>query len=132
VALWFGSLLPLWIVSKRELLEVAANIFREFSTFATWLVPLIAIVGVAMAVLLCSGLPNLQAPYGVLLATKLSAFLLLMIFAALNKWRLVPAAEKGFPTSLQGLRSSMAIEFMLIISVLGVTAVMTSFYSPVE
>lgn len=130
VAFWFGSLLPLWSVSKRESLDVAVRILQRFSTCATWLVPLIAIAGLAMAFLLVSGVPNVREPYGLLLATKFSGFSILMVVAALNKWRLVPAIEAGLTGSRGALRRSMMLEFLLIIGVLAATAVMTALFSP--
>jgi len=58
------------------------------------------------------------------------AFAVLMGFAALNKWRLVPAMEVAQAQSLPALRRSMLAEFCLIIGVLAVTATMTTFFSP--
>ena len=91
VAFWFGSLLPLWIVSRREPIALAATVLEKFSRLATWLVPLIALAGLIMAGVIARGVPPLAEPYGALLLTKLVAFAALMGFAALNKWRLVPA-----------------------------------------
>jgi len=130
VAFWFGSLLPLWIVSKGEPIALAATVLDKFSRLATWLVPLIALAGLIMAGIIARGVPPLAEPYGALLLTKLVAFVALMGFAALNKWRLVPAMEVAPAQSLPALRRSMLAEFCLIVGVLAVTATMTTFYSP--
>jgi len=130
VAFWFGSLLPLWIVSKGEPIALAATVLDKFSRLATWLVPLIALAGLIMAGIIARGVPPLAEPYGALLLTKLVAFVALMVFAALNKWRLVPAMEVAPAQSLPALRRSMLAEFCLIVGVLAVTATMTTFYSP--
>lgn len=132
VAFWFGSLLPLWIVSKYEPLERADSIFRKFSSIATGLVPVIAIVGLAMTASIAHGVPPLREPYGELILAKLVGFSTLMLFAAWNKWRLVPAIAGNAPASLGVLRRSMIVEFALLIGVLSVTAVMTTFFSPNE
>jgi len=130
VAFWFGSLLPLWIVSQREPIALAATVLEKFSRLATWLVPLIALAGLIMAGIIARGVPPLAEPYGALLLTKLVAFAVLMGFAALNKWRLVPAMEVAQAQSLPALRRSMLAEFCLIVGVLAVTATMTTFFSP--
>lgn len=126
VAFWFGSLLPLWIVSKREPLAVTASVLNRFSRLATWLVPLIALAGLIMAGLIARGVPPLIEPYGALLLTKLVAFAALMGLAALNKWRLVPTIEATPVQSLSALRCSMLAEICLIVGVLAVTATMTT------
>jgi len=130
VAFWFGSLLPLWIVSKGEPIALAATVLDKFSRLATWLVPLIALAGLIMAGIIARGVPPLAEPYGALLLTKVVAFAALMGFAALNKWRLVPAMEVAPAQSLPALRRSMLAEFCLIVGVLAVTATMTTFFSP--
>jgi putative copper export protein len=132
VAFWSGALLPLWLVVRREPLQGAAAVLREFSALATWLVPLIAVAGLAMALLLAAGVPSLHEPYGALLLVKLGGFALLMILAACNKWRWTPALATGAAASRRALQRSVIAEFVLIAGVLAVTAVMTTFYSPGE
>ena len=130
VAFWFGSLLPLWIVCKREALALAAMVLEKFSRLATWLVPLIAVAGLIMAGIIARGIPPLDEPYGALILAKIAGFALLMGLAALNKWQLVPAIETAPAKSLPALRRSMLAEFFLIVGVLSITAVMTTFFSP--
>jgi len=132
VAFWLGSLLPLWLVVQRELPQAAGAVLREFSALATWLVPLIAVAGAAMALLLAAGVPSLHEPYGALLLVKLGGFAVLMVLAACNKWRWMPALESGAAAARPTLQRSMIAEFVLITAVLAVTAVMTTFYSPGE
>lgn len=129
-AFWFGSLLPLWIVCERESITAAATVLDKFSRLATWLVPLIALVGLIMVGLIARGIPRPTEPYGALILVKLAAFAVLMGLAALNKWRLVPAIEAGSAPSLSALRRSMLAEFCLIVGVLAVTATLTTFFSP--
>jgi len=132
VAFWSGSLLPLWLVMRREPLQAAVAVLREFSAVATWLVPLIGFAGLAMALLLAAGVPSLHEPYGALLLVKLGGFAVLMILAAWNKWRWMPALATGAAASRRALQRSVIAEFVLIAGVLAVTAVMTTFYSPGE
>ena len=131
-AFWFGSLLPLWIVLRRESIPVAAAVLREFSAMATWLVPVIAIAGLVMMLLIANGIPSLQDPYGELILAKIISFVILMGLAALNKWRLAPAIASDAGKSRSALRHSVIMEMSLIVCVLGITAVMTTFFSPNE
>ena len=55
---------------------------------------------------------------------------MLMGFAALNKWRWVPGLAANLVASRAALRRSIAAEYLLIVIVLAVTAVLTTFYSP--
>jgi len=52
VAFWYGSLLPLWIVTSRESAQTAHAVLHVFSNFAARLVPLIAIAGLPMTLLI--------------------------------------------------------------------------------
>ena len=95
IAFWYGALWPLLMVIRLEAGPVAARLVSRYSTIAGYLVPLIAVAGVAMAWLLTGEWPGmwtaLHLPYGQLLLLKLLLFMLLMIPAAYNRWWLVPA-----------------------------------------
>ena len=130
VAFWFGALAPLFMVVGRESREVAAWILQRFSVIAGWLVPGIAVAGLAMAVLLAPDLAVLRRPYGELLLVKLLGFGLLLGLAALNRWRWVPALADSQSGSRAAPRRSIAAEYLLIVAVLAVTATLTTFYSP--
>ncbi len=71
-----------------------------------------------------------RKPYGALIAAKIGGFALLMALAALNKWKLVPSFLDVDGRSSMTLRRTVLIEYGLIIVVLGLTAIMTTFYSP--
>jgi putative copper resistance protein D len=131
VAFWFGALLPLWTVIRRESVNVAASVVQTFSELATWLVPIIAIAGAIMMLLIARGVPSFDEPYGALIAAKIGGFILLMGLAALNKWKWAPSLAKAAGQSA-ALRRSVLGEYALIVAVLGVTAIMTAFYSPNE
>jgi putative copper resistance protein D len=130
VAFWFGALWPLYIASLRETPARAADLVKRFTAVATWLVPVILLVGIAMALWLLPNLSALSEPYGELLIAKVIGFALLMGLAAANKWRLGPALVHGAVQSGRWFRRSVAVEYVLIAAVLTITAVMTSFFSP--
>jgi putative copper export protein len=120
---WFGSLLPLYLVSLRESREVAVRVIETFSQAAVWSVPLILIAGVAMTALLVPGWGVFRQPYGELLLLKLGLFAILLLLAAANRWRFGREAGRAF-------RKAVAIEVGLISCVLVVTAGLTEFFSP--
>ena len=130
VAFWFGALPGLMLASRREAPARAARLVASFTAIATWLVPLIAVAGLGMALILLPGPSALLRPYGVLLMVKLGVFVALMMLAALNKWRLGPAIAAGGAPSRTALNRSIAMEYVLIVCALAATATLTSLYSP--
>jgi putative copper export protein len=130
LAFWFGALWPLARVTRAEELLTAAAVLARFSAAAVRLVPLIALAGAGLALLLLPDAAALLEPYGRLLLIKVALFALLMGLAALNRLRLVPAVGRGEVPALRTLRISMAGEYLLICAAITLTAVMTGFYSP--
>lgn len=130
VAFWFGALAPLYRVSSREPAGVAASVIEAFSKLAVWIVPGLLIAGLGLAVVLLRNLAGLATPYGWLLLVKVSLFALLMLLAALNRWRLGPAIGRGDARASRSFRRSVAAEYVLIAGVLAVTAALTTFFSP--
>jgi copper resistance protein D len=130
VAFWFGSLGPLYLVTLREPRDRAARVVTLFSSAAFWLVPLIMLAGVAIAVLLLPNVAALWQPYGELVIAKGAVFAVLMGLAAFNKWRFGPALGNGELSAGRTFRQMVIAEYLLIVVVLSVTAVMTTFFSP--
>jgi putative copper export protein len=130
VAFWYGALLPLYLVSAREPPETAGWIVQQFSARAVWLVPGLLLAGLVLATVLLPNLAALRRPYGELLIAKAVGFCALMPFAALNRWRFGPALGHGDVAAGRRFRYVVATEFALLATILCVTAVMTTFYSP--
>ncbi len=130
IAFWLGSLPALWIASRRETPATAAQLVAAFSTVAIWLVPLIAVAGLTLAYILLPNAAALGQPYGRLLLMKGSGFLALMALAALNKWRLGPALATRGAHATTAFGRSLVLEYLVIVAVLTITAVLTSLYSP--
>ena len=97
---------------------------------AVWLVPVILIAGISLAAGLLPNLAALGRPYGVLLIAKLTGFCALMVLGALNKWRFGPALRSGEREAGRRFRHALAAEYGLIVAIFGVTALMTTFFSP--
>jgi putative copper export protein len=130
VGFWYGALLPLYLVSSREPPQTAASVVQGFSARAIWLVPILLLAGLSLAAALLPNLAALQRPYGELLITKVVGFGALMPLATLNRWRFGPALQRGDRAAGRRFRQVVAAEFALLVMVLCVTAVMTTFYSP--
>ena len=130
VAFWFGALVPLFRASSLEPAPAAGKVIEAFSAIALWFVPVLFVAGVCLALFLVKTLDGLRTTYGELLLVKVAGFTALLGLAALNKWRLGPGVGRGESRALLGFRRSLAAEYLLIAAVLGVTAVLTSFYSP--
>jgi putative copper resistance protein D len=130
VAFWFGALWPLCLVTLRESRERMARVVAVFSAAAFWLVPLILVAGVAIAAVLLPDLAALRQPYGELLIAKVILFAVLLGCAALNKWRLGPDLGRGDLQAGRTFRRMVISEYVIMVVVLGVTAVMTTFFSP--
>ena len=130
VAYWLGAFAPLLLALRRESPAAAAELLQRFSASAGWLVPWIPAVGVAMALVLLPGAAAWLRPYGLLLGAKLAIFGLLMVLAALNRWRWVPMLATDGMRGRIALQRSVVFEYVLVASVLALTATLTTFYSP--
>ena len=130
VAFWFGSLVPLILVSSRERAAAASAVVEQFSGLAIWLVPGLFVAGLLLAILLLPDVAALLTPYGSLLVAKILGFAVLMGLAALNKWRLGPALVRDDRNAKAAFQRAVVAEYVLIVAVLCVTAVLTSFFSP--
>jgi putative copper export protein len=145
-AFWFGALWPLWLMLTYEADGAAEAVLRRFSQVAIWLVPVLALAGIGMAFLLIDSWSTFRRGYGLILIAKATVFALLLILAALNRWRFTPAlvaepapgaaataaatATAAAAAARGALRRSIITEYLLIAGVLAMTAVLTSLYSP--
>jgi putative copper resistance protein D len=130
VAFWYGALLPLYLVSSQEPPQTAGSVVQQFSARAVWLAPALLLAGLILATVLLPNLAALRRPYGELLAAKVVGFCALMPLAALNRWRFGPALRRGDLVAGRRFRHVVATEFTLLATILCITAVMTTFYSP--
>ena len=128
VAFWFGALVPLFVVSRREDAGVATRVVDLFSRIASWWVPIILLAGAFMTLLLVDSWSAFARPYGLILLFKVLAFAVLMLLASLNKWRYAPAL--AVPRMAIAFQRSVTAEYFLICAVLAATAIMTTFFSP--
>jgi copper transport protein len=137
---------PVWLTAPAVALHAAAFLFwlgalpgiaafalaggpglgpllHRFSRQATPLVALLALGGTALALVQLGGPePRLDTAYGRLLALKLAAVALLLGLAALNRFRLTPAIDRGDPAAPARLRRSVRAEIALGLMILALAA----------
>ncbi len=129
-AFWFGSLLPLHLISSLETAAIAGKLIENFSKVAIYTVPIILLAGLGMAILLLPSINSLRTTYGMLLLSKIIGFAALMCIAAFNKFKLGPSISTGSRHSLLHFKRAISFEILLIVVILTLTAIMTTLYSP--
>ncbi|WP_019627456.1 CopD family protein [Thioalkalivibrio sp. AKL10] len=131
-AFWVASLAPLYRLAGHPPEGAdAARILARFGQVAMVGVGLLVLAGVVLAWWLLGGItPLLTTGYGQFLIGKVLIVALLLLLAAANKWRLVPAFERGEAGAPRRLRRSIALEGALVALILLLTAVLTTVSSP--
>ncbi|WP_420964192.1 copper resistance CopC/CopD family protein [Bradyrhizobium sp. B120] len=121
LAFWMGALGPLAVLAwqrKDSLLRVLGR----FSMLAVPVVALIALSGLALAVVQLESFGALiDTGYGNVLLAKLVLVSLLLTLAALNRLVFTPAIAREFHRT-RPLQRSIALEFVLMIAILGLVA----------
>ena len=128
ISFWVGVLGPLRELSRDpDSHQRAALLGHRFGQTALLIVPISIIAGVLMAWLILGNISALfTTGYGLALLAKMALVGLVLIMAAVNKLRFVPAVQSGDPLAARHLARSIEIETLLILVVLGATATLTS------
>ncbi|MEZ8006852.1 MAG: CopD family protein [Amylibacter sp.] len=128
VALWIGVLTPLYRLALTSTTYAsAADVGHQFGLVASVTVPVLIVVGGYMGYQLVGSFTALiQTGYGQALIIKIFLFSGLVGLAAVNKLRLIPALRLGDPVAASHLSKSIYVEWLVILAVLGMTAVLTT------
>jgi putative copper resistance protein D len=128
VALWIGVLTPLKrLASSSFTYASAAGVGHRFGVVASVSVPLLIIAGGYMSYQLVGSFSALiSTGYGQALIIKVLLVGLLLGLAAANKLRFIPALRAGDPAAADHLSKSISVEWLVILAVLGTTAVLTT------
>ena len=128
VALWIGVLTPLKrLASSSSTYASAADVGHRFGVVASASVPVLIIVGGYMGYQLVGSFTALVGTsYGQAMIIKVLLVGLLLGLAAANKLRFIPALRTGDPAVANHLSKSISIEWIVILAVLGMTAVLTT------
>jgi copper resistance protein D len=126
--LWVGGLLPFTILLLKAKRDSAHRLSRRFSTLATASVLILLPTGIANGWLALSGLEALTGTlYGRLLLAKIGLFLLMLAFAAVNRFMLTPqlpnaTLRKQARTRLvihSGCETALGVFILALVGVLG-------------
>jgi putative copper resistance protein D len=128
IALWIGILTPLKrLTSTAETWPACGHLGHQFGLVASVIVPLLLIAGVYMGYHLVGSVSALVSTgYGQALILKVVLVAGLLALAAANKLRFIPGLQANDPNAAAHLAKSITIEWMVILAVLAVTAVLTS------
>lgn len=128
VALWIGVLTPLKrLASSSATYASAADVGHRFGVVAMVTVPALIIAGGYMGYELVGSFSALVGTgYGQALIIKVLLVGLLIGLAAANKLRFIPALRSGDPAAANHLSKSISVEWLVILAVLGTTAVLTT------
>ncbi len=129
VAFWLGSLPALVLVLRGA--PCAADLVQRWSRMAMVAVPVLGVAGLALAWSVLGGPRSLVAsPYGLALLAKLAGVVLLIGFAAWNRYRLTPALFAAPEDAAPRLARSITAEAVVALVVLYTAAEMTSTSPP--
>jgi copper transport protein len=121
-AVWLGGLAGLLVVlrSLADRSRDAALVLARFSTLGASALVAIAVAGSVLAWRIVGGWgPLVEETYGRLLLVKVAVVAVVVAVAAWNRYRLAPRA------AMYAVRRAVAVETVLLVAVLGITAVFT-------
>lgn len=122
-ATWIGAL-AVFVTSafSREGADIAA--LARFARTGSVVVAVLILTGL-LNTLAIAGWPMMfEARWFSILAVKLALFAAMLALAAGNRWRIVPALERGEPDATARLRRSLVLEFAAGIGVVGAVALL--------
>ncbi|MDT8428902.1 MAG: CopD family protein [Pseudomonadales bacterium] len=129
VLLWAGSLLPLLQATQTSQTGETVLLLRRFGQLAWTKLGIMLLTGSYLLYQLFDSWNEvLYSSYGRVFVGKLLLVLILLGFAALNKYRLVDRLERG--ATARELHRSITAEAILVLGILGLTAVLTTVLGP--
>jgi putative copper resistance protein D len=115
------------LASSSSTYASAADVGHRFGVVASATVPVLIIVGGYMGYQLVGSFTALVGTsYGQAMIIKVLLVGLLLGLAAANKLRFIPALRTGDSAVANHLSKSISVEWIVILAVLGMTAVLTT------
>ena len=126
LSFWIGGFTPLaWLAKRQD--NSTGLAARQFGKISIWNVPLLAIVGVFLLLLLSEGdWEIIWTAYGQLFALKFLGFMGLLGLAAMNKLFLTPALLRSEERAFVLIRLSLVLEMTVVAVILLLTASFTT------
>ncbi|HEX8047135.1 copper resistance CopC/CopD family protein [Rhizobium sp.] len=120
VIAWIGALIPLADVIGRQD-GAAVRTLRGFSSTITAVVLILVVTGLFLAAVQLDHVSALwTTQYGLILLTKLGLVALLLLLAAINRYRLTDGAIAGEVLGLRHLKRSILAEMAIVVAILAV------------
>jgi copper transport protein len=117
VAYWAGALLPLAVMARRRK-DTLPAVLNRFSAAAVPIVGVLVLSGLVLAVIqLGSFAALIETRYGIILSVKLALVVLLLMFAALNRFYLTPIVAADY-NNTEALHVSIVLECVLVVAIL--------------
>ena len=127
VALWIGILAPLKRLANERAVTEAAQLGDSFGQLAAFFVPLLILAGLILGYFLVGSASALIGTgYGQALIAKVMVVALLLGLGALNKLRIVPQLMAGDVNAALHLSRSISFEWIAVVLILTITAILTS------
>jgi copper transport protein len=121
VAYWVGALVPLLAMAWRPT-PALLPVLNRFSRVAVPVVGMLVLTGLALAIVQLESFRDLiETRYGIILSIKTTLVVLLLGFAALNRFRLTPALASD-PKNARPLARSILFECVVVVGILAVVA----------
>ena len=128
ISFWIGALSPLRQESSElSNIQTAGKLAHRFGQQAAWIVGGLIVAGSILAYNILGSLEALfTTPYGLTLVAKVVIVSILMVLAAANKLRFVPAMQAGDERAARHLRRSIKWEIVTVGLILIITAILTT------
>lgn len=125
-AFWLGALYPLFKTTQTMDARGSGAVMTTFSIRAMYAVGALVLSGLVISWVQLETLGNLfTTDYGTALFRKLVLFAIIVAFAAYNKMVLTPKLEKGDAAAEAKLRSSIKLEYVVYVLILGAAMTLT-------
>lgn len=121
-ALWIGALAAFLTDALQRSADIQA--LARFARIGSVVVAVLVLTGMANTLAIAGFPPVLQSRWFLLLVLKVVLFGLMLALAAINRWRIVPALERGEAEAEARLRRSLLLEFAAGLGVVAVVAML--------
>ena len=129
MAWWFGMLIPLKVLCQASDYNSLHKVMHDFGKQASIMVPILLVFGLIIATMLVDSFESLiTTSYGQLLISKIFTVALLLSLAAIHKYKFVPRLKVNH--GRRQLSKSISVEIVIAVSVLFVTAALTTLTGP--
>ncbi len=131
ISYWIGALYPLLQLTACGDANLVSHILKKFGDLAALIVATLIIAGATLAwTLIGSFAAVFETGYGRTLLLKIVLVAALLLLAALNKWRLVPAFAHEVSGAPIALKRSIVAECVVAAAILLTTAALTTVTGP--